>query len=50
MGLESGPTMLVFTLLSLALAVVGYDLIHLAQRWVAYVLIVALLVFTAWWR
>jgi nucleobase:cation symporter-1, NCS1 family len=27
--------------------VVGYDLIHLAQRWVAYVLIVALLVFTA---
>jgi NCS1 nucleoside transporter family len=46
-GLERGPTMLVFTLLSLALAVVGYDLIHLAQRWVAYVLIVALLVFTA---
>src|SRR5580693_1788117 len=46
-GLESGPTMLVFTLLSLALAVVGYDLIHLAQRWVAYILIVALLVFTA---
>jgi NCS1 family nucleobase:cation symporter-1 len=45
-GLESGPTMLVFTLVSLALAVVGYDLIHLAQRWVAYVLIVALLVFT----
>ena len=45
-GLESGPTMLVFTLLSLALAVVGYDLIHLAQRWIAYVLIVALLVFT----
>src|ERR1700689_2629444 len=45
-SLESGPTMLVFTLLSLALAVVGYDLIHLAQRWVAYVLIAALLVFT----
>ena len=47
LGLESGPTMLVFTLLSLALAVVGYDLIHLAQRWIAYILIVALLVFTA---
>src|SRR3984957_18489033 len=45
--LESGANMLVFTLLSLALAVVGYDLIHLAQRWVAYVLIIALLVFTA---
>ena len=38
--------MLVFTLLSVALAVVGYDLIHVAQRWIAYVLIVALLVFT----
>jgi NCS1 nucleoside transporter family len=41
------PAMLVFTVLSVALAVVGYDLIHLAQRWVAYVLIAALLVFSA---
>jgi purine-cytosine permease-like protein len=46
-GGDSTLTMLVFTLLSLALAVVGYDLIHLAQRWVAYVLIAALLVFSA---
>ena len=38
--------MLVFTLLSVSLAVIGYDLIHLAQRWVAYILIGALLVFT----
>src|SRR3984957_7177320 len=38
--------MLVFTLLSVSLAVIGYDLIHLAQRWVAYILIAALLVFT----
>src|ERR1035438_6028729 len=38
---------LVFTVLSVSLAVIGYDLIHVAQRWVAYVLIVALLVFTA---
>jgi nucleobase:cation symporter-1, NCS1 family len=38
--------MLVFTLLSVSLAVIGYDLIHLAQRWVAYVLIAALLMFT----
>ena len=38
--------MLAFTLLSVSLAVIGYDLIHLAQRWVAYVLIAALLVFT----
>ncbi|HTV97924.1 MAG TPA: cytosine permease [Steroidobacteraceae bacterium] len=46
-GLGNRPTMVVFTVLSLAFAVVGYDLIHLAQRWVAYVLIVALLVFSA---
>jgi nucleobase:cation symporter-1, NCS1 family len=45
-GLDSTPTMLVFTLLSVSLAIIGYDLIHLAQRWVAYVLIGALLVFT----
>ncbi len=38
--------MLAFALLSVSLAVVGYDLIHLAQRWIAYVLIVALLVFS----
>jgi NCS1 family nucleobase:cation symporter-1 len=45
-GGNSTPTMLVFTLVSVSLAVVGYDLIHLAQRWIAYVLIVALLVFS----
>jgi NCS1 family nucleobase:cation symporter-1 len=38
--------MLGFTVLSLVLAVIGYDLIHIAQRWTAYVLIVALLVFS----
>src|SRR5580692_8276571 len=36
----------VFTLLAVALAVIGYDLIHIAQRWIAYLLIAALLVFT----
>jgi nucleobase:cation symporter-1, NCS1 family len=46
-GGDSTLTMLAFTILSVALAVVGYDLIHVAQRWVAYVLIGALLVFTA---
>jgi len=40
------PTMVVFALLSVSLAIIGYDLIHLAQRWIAYVLIAALLVFT----
>src|ERR1700733_4050703 len=39
-------TMVLFSLLSVTLAVIGYDLIHLAQRWIAYVLIAALLVFT----
>jgi purine-cytosine permease-like protein len=45
-GGAARPTMLAFTVLSVALAVVGYDLIHLAQRWIAYVLIAALLVFS----
>jgi nucleobase:cation symporter-1, NCS1 family len=38
--------MLGFTLLSLLLAVIGYDLIHIAQRWTAYVLIAALILFS----
>ena len=45
-GTDPTVTMLVFALLAVSLAVVGYDLIHLAQRWIAYVLIAALLVFT----
>lgn len=45
-GGAEGPAMLVFAGTSVALAVVGYDLIHVAQRWVAYVLIGALLVFS----
>src|ERR1700728_1351712 len=39
-------TMVLSSLLSVTLAVIGYDLIHLAQRCIAYVLIAALLVFT----
>jgi NCS1 family nucleobase:cation symporter-1 len=46
-GGDSTLTILVFTLLSVTLAVVGYDLIHLAQRWIAYILIGALFIFTA---
>ena len=46
-GADPKHTMVVFALLSVMLAVIGYDLIHLAQRWIAYVLIAALLVFTA---
>jgi NCS1 family nucleobase:cation symporter-1 len=45
-GGDSTLTMVVFSLLSVSLAVIGYDLIHLAQRWIAYLLIGALLVFT----
>jgi NCS1 family nucleobase:cation symporter-1 len=46
-GTPTAPTVLAFALLAVSLAVVGYDLIHLAQRWIAYVLIVALLAFSA---
>jgi NCS1 nucleoside transporter family len=45
-GADPSATILVFALLAVLLAVVGYDLIHLAQRCIAYVLIAALLVFT----
>jgi NCS1 nucleoside transporter family len=45
-GSEPNSTMIVFSLLSAALAAVGYDLIHIAQRWVAYIVIAALLIFT----
>lgn len=40
------PTLIIFALLSVSLAALGYDIIHLAQRWVAYVTIGFLLVFT----
>jgi NCS1 nucleoside transporter family len=46
-GAGSTPTILIFALLAVTVAVIGYDLIHLAQRLIAYVLIAALLVFTA---
>jgi NCS1 family nucleobase:cation symporter-1 len=46
-GVPTAPAVLIFALLAVSLAIAGYDLIHLAQRWIAYVLIVALLVFTA---
>lgn len=45
-GTDPKLTMLVFSFLSMALAAVGYDFIHLAQRWIAYTVIAALLVFT----
>ncbi|HEY3850763.1 MAG TPA: cytosine permease [Steroidobacteraceae bacterium] len=45
-GIPGTPTLVIFALLSVSLAVLGYDLIHVAQRWVAYVTIGFLLVFT----
>ena len=42
----SGPAMVIFALVALALAVVGYDKIHLAQRAFAYLMIVILTVFS----
>ena len=45
-GVQSAPAVIMFALLAVSLAIAGYDLIHLAQRWIAYVLIVALLVFS----
>ncbi|MGC1388711.1 MAG: purine-cytosine permease family protein [Steroidobacteraceae bacterium] len=45
-GVRITPAVLIFALLAVSLAIAGYDLIHLAQRWIAYVLIVALLVFS----
>jgi nucleobase:cation symporter-1, NCS1 family len=45
-GAPPVPAIVLFALASVALAVVGYDLIHVAQRWLAYVLIAALLVFS----
>jgi NCS1 family nucleobase:cation symporter-1 len=37
---------LVFTVIALSLAIFGYDWIHRAQRWLAYALLVVLVVFS----
>jgi NCS1 nucleoside transporter family len=42
----SAATIIIFTVLSVAVAVLGYDLIHLAQRWIAYLMMAMLSVFT----
>ncbi len=43
---RSAPAMIVFAIAALALAVVGYDTIHLAQRAFAYLIIAILCVFS----
>jgi purine-cytosine permease-like protein len=45
-GLPPRPTMVVFTVLGMAVALIGYDLIHRAQRTLAFMLIAILAVFT----
>jgi len=45
-GFEVAPTQVIFAVLALSLAILGYDLIHIAQRWLAYLLIAALLIFS----
>jgi nucleobase:cation symporter-1, NCS1 family len=45
-GLDPRACGLAFTLIALAISAVGYDLIHTAQRWLAYLLITVLTVFT----
>ena len=45
-GVEEHRTMLVFAIIAVSIAMAGYDVIHLAQRWVAYAMIVALIIFT----
>ncbi|HEY2661603.1 MAG TPA: cytosine permease [Caulobacteraceae bacterium] len=45
-GAPAGIGIVVFTLIALGLALVGYDWIHAAQRVLAYVMIAALLIFS----
>jgi purine-cytosine permease-like protein len=45
-GADPHASYLVFTVLAAVVALIGYDLIHRAQRWLAYVLIAGLAIFT----
>lgn len=45
-GTDPQTTRIVFSLVAVLIAAAGYDFIHVAQRWVAYVVIAALFVFT----
>ncbi len=40
------PVIIIFTVLAAAIAAVGYDWIHKTQRWLAYLMLVVLFVFT----
>lgn len=45
-GFPEGPTIVVFAIIAVAVAVIGYDLIHKAQRWLAYAMLVVLAIYT----
>ena len=45
-GFPHGPTVVVFSVVAVAVAVIGYDLIHRAQRWLAYAMLVVLAIYT----
>jgi len=45
-GWPAGPAGTAFTVIALGISVIGYDLIHTAQRWLSYVLVAVLSVFT----
>lgn len=46
-GFPEGPTIVVFAIVAVAVAAIGYDLIHKAQRWLAYLMLAVLAVYTA---
>ena len=45
-GFPRAPTVIVFSLVAVSVAVIGYDLIHKAQRWLAYAMLAVLAVYT----
>ena len=45
-GFPESRTIIVFAILATAVAVIGYDLIHKAQRWLAYAMLAVLAVYT----
>lgn len=45
-GTPYGPTVVIYSLVAVSVAVIGYDLIHKAQRVLAYLMLVVLAVYT----
>ncbi|HEX4848034.1 MAG TPA: cytosine permease [Novosphingobium sp.] len=45
-GLPHGPTVVGFSIAAIAVAVIGYDLIHRAQRYLAYAMLTVLAIYT----